>query len=138
MNVGKFDPKILKIYEAATFQVKDITGKLISFRVNDEGYPPVLKLKRFSILTASNPMNQETPESENQKKNALLEADLEASGLVYYSTTDISKAHAEKAFTVEGIQSETAAALGRKYRQYAVLYCDQSGPYFVRCAQPAD
>ena len=132
-NVGEFENAILEAYEQTTFQVKDGSGKLISFTVKNWQTHPFLKNKRFAIITAFNPMNKVVSAAENQKNNLCLEQVLKEMGLLFYASVGALGDHSEESFTIEGITLSEARALGRRFEQYAILYCDQNGPYFSRC-----
>lgn len=133
LNLGEFESEILKAYQATVFQVKDSLGELVSFKVMNWQSYPVLKEKQFAIITAFNPMNEVKSKAENQMNNGLLEQQLKKMGHRYYATVGALDEHAEESFTVEEIALADAVTLGLKYGQYAILYCDKNGPYFVRC-----
>lgn len=121
------------VYRKTVFQAKDFSGNLVCFTAEKSGEHSFLSKKKFAIVTAFNPMNQKTPQSENMKQNALMEEDLVRQGYLFYATEGFLDGHLEKSFTVEDISEEQAVALGVKYRQYAILYNDAKGVRFVRC-----
>ena len=78
----------------------------------------------FAVLTAENPMNTRVSDVENARLNAKLISDLRKKG---YASVAVEGHNAdvegnkEHSFFVPDITAEDAAALGRKYKQSAVL-----------------
>lgn len=121
------------IYRKTVFQVKDPRGQLVSFTAESVEECPFLKQKKFSIITAFNPMNKQVSELKNHQQNNLLEADLKTGKWFFYKTRGELNGHREESFTVENISEEDAVFLGKKYRQHAILYNDSRGVRFVLC-----
>ncbi len=127
------DSQLLGIYKKTVFWVKDFNQRLVRFSSRTAARLPFLKKKKFAVLTAWNPMNRVLSLRTNRAYNRRLESDLKKTGYYFYKTTGSWQKHLEESYTVEGISERRAAALGAKYRQYAILYNDHRGVRFIRC-----
>lgn len=125
--------EILEAYSKTEFMVKDLNGVPVTFRVCDSPPHPVLKQKRFAIITAWNQRNVVMPEEENKKRNRLLEFFLKISGYTFYASVGRLGDHAEESFTIEDIPEKEAVSFGSGFVQYAILFNDEKGPRFVYC-----
>lgn len=132
-HIGIFDSKVLEAYRNTIFCVKDNAGHVVPFTVKTSQQFPVLKSKRFAVITAFNPMNVIKSQAENRQNNQLLEAELKKRLYVYYPSSGSLGDHVEDSFTIENIPQEEATALGKQFAQYAILFNDDNGPRFIRC-----
>lgn len=132
-HIGTFDSKVLEAYRNTTFCVRDSSGQVVPFTVKTFQQYPALKLKRFAVVTAFNPMNVIKSQAENKQNNQLLEAELKKRSYVHYPTSGSLGDHVEDSFTIEDIPQDEATALGKQFAQYAILFNDENGPRFIRC-----
>jgi hypothetical protein len=130
----KIDPKLLAIYRKTSFFVQNLEGKLVRFTALTADKLPFLKKKRFAVITAWNPGARVSPVRLNRERNRRLEKDLKRGGYSFYKTRGVWRGHSEVSFTVEKISRPKALQLGRKYKQYAILYHGASGVEFLRCS----
>jgi hypothetical protein len=92
-----------------------------------------------ALISACNPFSQKISEYENQRATAKLKADIDPKRPLYIAEgADASSGKkAERSFIVIGIAYDEARHLGRKYRQYAILYIKNVGkqtiPQLVAC-----
>jgi len=127
------DNNLMDLYSRTTFSVKDLLDNLVNFTAVTAENHPILKKKRFSIITAFNPMNESTSERDNQRNHKRLKGDLSKLEYVHYETVGTLDGHSELSFTIEEIPYEEAMKIGAKYRQYAILFNDEKGIRFIRC-----
>jgi len=127
------DPKLLKIYIHTTFSVRGPDGTLVPFTALNAASLSWLKAKPFAYITAFNPMNDIQPTSTNWRNHERLKEDLRHTPYVRYETESRLEGQSETGFTVEGIPEQEAVALGRKYRQHAILYSDGRGVRLLEC-----
>ena len=86
----------------------------------------------FAIITASNPQNKILSAIENSLRDQLLYSEL-------YNNYKIIKAvgclkeHCEAGYLVYDIAYKEALALGVKYQQYAIFYCDTQSLRYIAC-----
>lgn len=125
--------KLLNIYKKTHFFVRDSHGKKIRFTFKTASRLPFFKIKKFAVLTAWNPGLQKHSLKQNRLQNQKLKMDLKKAGYIFYKTLGYYRAHAEESFTVEGISKSKALKLGKKHKQYAILYHDSQGVQFLRC-----
>ncbi|WP_367871613.1 DUF3293 domain-containing protein [Luteolibacter sp. Populi] len=99
-----------------------------------EGAPAPLP-SSFAIVTAWNPMDENTPAGENEEKNAELRRELELRHLPYFRATGCSPdlRHREPGWAVVACP-EDALALGKKFRQRAIWRIEQDNLIIVDCA----
>lgn len=69
----------------------------------------------------------------NRLRGRRLEKEIRRGGWVHYPTSGHFKKHREEGFTIEGIPAAAARRLGRKFKQYAVVYIDKKGVQFLPC-----
>ena len=99
-----------------------------------EGAPAPLP-SSFSIITAWNPMDEDTPAGENEEKDADLRRELDLRSLPYFRATGCSPdlRHREPGWAVVA-SPEDALVLGRKFRQRAIWRIEQDNLIIVDCA----
>jgi hypothetical protein len=119
-------------YFETTFMVKDFQGRDFQFTVNNSDKYPLLRHKKFAILTAFNPLNTIRSRSENKKRLKALEEELKKREFNFYPSKAAGKKYSEESFTIEDISEKEAIALGKQFIQFAILYCDENGPRFVK------
>ena len=88
--------------------------------------------RNFAILTAWNPNNKPTTDTENSTANQMLKADLSK----YETSNSIGKYnnHQEDSYLVYNISLEEALVLGVKYNQYSIFYNDTIVLSYVKCS----
>ncbi|MDQ7060912.1 MAG: DUF3293 domain-containing protein [Sulfurimonas sp.] len=121
---------LIEIYKDNTFLLKTETDDLW-FSLNN----PLDKVhykNKFAILTAWNPNNKPTSDTENQEANEMLRIDLKE-----YTILDSMgkyKEHQEVSYLVYDISFEDTLALGVKYKQYSVFYNDTNELSYIECS----
>ena len=88
--------------------------------------------RRFAILTAWNPNNKPTTDTENLTANKMLEADL--SKYEVLNSIGQYNEHQEDSYLVYDISLEEALTLGVKYNQYSVFYNNTMELSYVECS----
>jgi hypothetical protein len=88
--------------------------------------------RTFAILTAWNPNNKPTTDTENSTANTKLKADLSK----YEVLDSIGKYndHEEESFLVYDISIDNAFILSVKYNQYSVFYNDTNKLSYYECS----
>ena len=127
------DRKLLAIYKKTSFSVRDLNGRLIRFTSKTAKCFSFFKIKKFAVITAWNSGARVVSKKENRKQNARLRKDLKKSSFPFYKTHGSWRGHSEESFTVEKISKKKALELGKKYKQYAILYHDTAGVQFLCC-----
>lgn len=86
----------------------------------------------FAILTAWNPNNKPTTDTENSTTNKMLKADLSK----YEILDSIGKYndHQEASYLVYDISLKDSLALGLKYKQYSIFYNDTNELSYIECS----
>lgn len=82
------------------------------------------QVREWAFVTASNPGSRARSESENSRRNAGLEQDLQKAGLQYLpgsGVPDDSDWRAEHSFLVLGISESTALAMAKHRGQLAIV-----------------
>ena len=122
--------ELIEIYKENEFLLKTETEDLW-FSLNN----PLVKSfyeSRFAILTAWNPNNKPTSDSENKEANDMLKLDLQA----YKILDSMGKynEHQEISFLVYDISLEDSLLLGLKYKQYSIFYNDTNRLSYIECS----
>lgn len=125
--------EILEVYRKTEFMVRDLDGSPVNFRVCDTPPNPVLKGRRFAVITAWNPGNVPLAEGENRRRNRELDLLLRIPNYKFYPSVGRLGDHFEESFTVEDISEIDAVEYGKDFGQYAILYNDEGGARIVIC-----
>ncbi len=90
------------------------------------------------VITAWNPGDERPSADENDRRNALLRADLVALGLDPHPAlgSDPASTHAEASWAVVGLTDADACALGAKYGQIAVFRITADTQTVLGCFAP--
>ena len=111
---------LIEIYKENEFLLKTNKEELWFSITNplDEVYYS----RKFAILTAWNPNNKPTTDTENSTTNKMLKADLSK----YEILDSIGKYndHKEESYLVYDISLKESLDLGLKYKQYSIFYND--------------
>lgn len=129
----EFDPGLLDLYTRTTYSVRSKNGRQIFFSLKSAERLKSLKGRKFSIITAWNPMNRPLGKCANQSRNRQLKKELTRAGYHFYPSMGSLDEHAEESFTVENMNEEEALRFGARFAQYAVLVADEKGCRLVRC-----
>lgn len=133
MTPLKLNADLLKIYQKTFFEVKNSSGKRVKFTIRSLHKFPELSQKKFTVITAWNPMNKVLTKKQNRLRNRRLAHRLVQCGHVFYTSQGWFGSHREEGFTVEGISLAHAKQLACKFEQYAIFFNDYRGPRFIRC-----
>ena len=109
---------LIEIYKENEFLLKTETEDLW-FSIT-KPLDEVYYSRKFAILTAWNPNNKPTTDTENSAANMKLKADLSK----YEVLDSIGKYndHKEESYLVYDISIKDSLALGLKYKQYSIFY----------------
>lgn len=112
-------------YVQAVLRVPDLDGRALVLRPRSAGQ--VVGIFPFDapvhVVTAHNPGADRLGTTENDARQARLEADLDARGLRHWRTVAGAEdgSHAEQGALVEGLDDDAARALGAAWGQDAVF-----------------
>ena len=125
------DQTLLALYNRTQFMVRAEGGEPVYFTMGDATLPEAVRKKQFAIITAWNPMNNMMPLEENRSRNRELEDILKEQKYVYYPSLGTCEHHVEESFTIEQIPQADAVALGKRFGQHAIVFCDGVGVGFL-------
>ena len=131
-NFTKVNPLNIESYTNANYHIYD--KPLFVINIGAESSPLNKLYERYgvneaAILTAYNPMSQETNDIDNKQNNEQLELILKGQKLPFIRAEGIcpdNKWPGEESFLVLGMTLNVAKDLGKKFRQNAIVWSDQS------------
>jgi hypothetical protein len=124
------DTGLIKAYEATNFHVS-VNPEFI-LNINNpsgelQGIYKIHHLNCAAFITAWNPFSKPLSKTENIERNAKLKQELTNQCYLLldgYGQHPLKEWPAEDSFLVLGLDLEQAKALGVKYEQNAVVWCD--------------
>lgn len=124
-------PDYNEIYLRNVYEVELSPRNKISFSLENFSFHPFFD-SNFAIITAHNPGNQKLNDAENRKRDEALYKELH-NDYTLLRATGCLEGHCEAGFAVLGLSLEEAAAIGRKYGQYAIFYNAGENQMYVQC-----
>jgi hypothetical protein len=95
----------------------------------------------WCFITAWNPRSQRLPRAENDRRNAVLQRELERLGrgsvIPGIGRPDDPGWEPEESWLALGVDRESAIALGRQFEQNAVVWGERGGPARLLDCRPA-
>lgn len=126
----QINEELLAAYNNARFHI--YSEPAVTLRVGIESIELKTLMLRHAastaaFITAFNPYSQLLSDIENNQRNAELLIDIEQGGYKYFAGLgqDVdAKWPGEESYFVLGIDEPAAKALGMKYQQNAIVWCD--------------
>lgn len=123
----------IKAYTATDFQVYPSAKKVVSIRVNQKNKVLDQFLEAantWAFITAWNPKSEALSPIENKQRNELLVEEVKKRSFIYFpgaGVPDDDNWSPEDSFLIVDISKEAAIALGKKYRQNAIVFGEVGG-----------
>lgn len=119
-----------EIYLHNRYEVSLSSTSSFTFSLEKLSYHTIFD-RDFAIITAYNPKNVRLSDDANSQRDQQLYNDLYSAETLL--AVGCYEGHCEKGYLIFEIDLEKALALGRKYEQYAIFYCDRSCLKYVEC-----
>lgn len=138
-SVPPADDALARAYADAEYEAH-LPGGTVRFRVGaaPAGATAQVEGRRLAILTAYNPGHERPGDAANRAANRRLRAHLRDRGHLAFPARGSSpdRAHQEPSFAVLDVSEDDARAIGRAFRQAAVLYWDGRSARLLWCGEP--
>lgn len=126
----QINEELLEAYNNARFHI--YSEPAVTLRVGIESTELKTLMLRHTVstaafITAFNPYSQLLSDVENNQRNAKLLIDIEEGGYIHFAGLgqDVgAKWPGEESYFVLGIDESAVKALGMKYQQNAIVWCD--------------
>ena len=131
-NFTKISPVDIQSYTDANYHIYEKPLFVINIGAKSSGLNKLYEgyeVSEAAILTAYNPMSQETNDKDNKLNNKQLELILKNQKLSYIRAEGICPNNnwpGEESFLILGMTLNAAKDLGKKFKQNAIVWSDQS------------
>jgi len=124
-------PDYAEIYYTNRYSIRLSSTETFSFSLETFTDHPFFS-RRFAIITAHNPHNRQLPHQENVRRNESLYSELN-SDLTLDAIGCGVDGHCEAGYLLFDLSREEAIALGVRYEQFAIFYCDTKALMYIAC-----
>jgi hypothetical protein len=130
---GRLHPDLIRAYKATDYHVEDPQGAFV-LRVGDYSRPLERCQVRYRacssvFITAWNPYGEQRPDEENRESQRRLIRQVDTLGLAWipgFGAAPGSGWPREPSILVLGIDLAKSVALGKSYRQNAIVFCPET------------
>jgi hypothetical protein len=130
MTQSELDPELIMAYKATHFDVrmaKPFTLEIGKHSPILANWHRIFRVSSSAFITAQNPFGKKLTSSENENRINQLKSEMKESYLTVvngYGYDPIRVWGKEDSCLVYGITLEEAKAVGKKYEQNAIVWCD--------------
>ena len=126
----KIPSELLNAYKSTNFEVLTQETFVLKIHYQNEHLRSLYKqylINTACFITAYNPFSETVSKLENEEAQLRLLEDIKASELPYFSgigSDPSGEWEGEPSFLILGISKNSAEALGKRYQQNAIVWCD--------------
>lgn len=124
------DPALEAVYRDTDYYVSD--DPPLRLRIDEQSDDAIILLASFGVSTAAfitawNPGSEQLSTEENDERQSQLLSEIEKMRLNYFVGYGEKDDWREYSYLILGIDKDDATALGKKFRQNAYVWIDESG-----------